>query len=115
MIVGQQTSMRRYTQFVSGKQLPLALGLMEIPASKSALLKAYRRLEFSRRLSFEQVMSDPAYAIGVRNLADAIARRRTSGYAMNGTPTNAKPADDMDTPLAPRTEFHYSAHAKGDR
>jgi hypothetical protein len=107
--------MRRHTQFDTRQQIPLPLGRMEIPASESALLKAYRRLEFSRRLSFEQVMSDPSYAIGVRNLADAIARRRTSGYAMNGTPTNAKPADDMDTPLAHRTEFHYSANAKGDR
>jgi hypothetical protein len=36
------------------------------------------RLQLSARLSFEQVMSDPAYAIGIGNLADAMARRRFS-------------------------------------
>lgn len=45
-------------------------------ARESALRAAYVRLQLSARLSFEQVMSDPAYAIGIRNLADAIARRR---------------------------------------
>ena len=115
MIEIQQTTMRRHTQFDSGKQIPLALDLMEIPAGEPALLAAYRRLELSRRLSFKQVMSDRAYAIGVRNLADAIARRGTSGYATNGTPSTMEPAENMDTLLAHRTEFHYSANAKGGR
>ena len=78
--------MRRHTQFDSGKQIPLALDLMASPASEPALFAAYRRLELSRRLSFEQVMSDRAYAIGVRNLADAMARRRTSGNMAGSTP-----------------------------
>lgn len=115
MIVIQQTTMRHHTQFDSGKQIPLALDLTAIPASESALLAAYRRLELSRRLSFNQVMSDRAYAIGVRNLADAIARRGTSGYATNGTPSTVEPAEDIDTLSAHRTDFHYSANAKGGR
>ena len=115
MIVIQQTTMRRHTQFDSGKQIPLAFDLMAIPAGEPALLAAYRRLELSRRLSFKQVMSDRAYAIGVRNLADAIARRGTSGYAANRTLSTIEPAEDMDTLLTHRNEFHHSANAKGGR
>jgi hypothetical protein len=40
-----------------------------------------------RHLAFEQVMSDRAYAIGVRNLADAIARLWASGNSTKSTPT----------------------------
>lgn len=40
-----------------------------------------------RHLAFEQVMSDRAYAIGVRNLADAIARRWASRNSTKSTPT----------------------------
>jgi hypothetical protein len=107
--------MRRHTQFDSWQQIPLALGRMEIPASESALLKAYRRLDLSRRLSFKQVMSDRAYAIGVRNLADAITRRGTRCYATNVPPSTIGPAEDMDGLLTHRTEFHYSANSKGGR
>ncbi len=51
--------------------------------SASVLRTAYTRLELSRRLSFEQVMSNRAYAIGVRNLADAMARRGACGSSAN--------------------------------
>ena len=67
--------MRHRTQSGSAKQIPLAFYPMAGPDSTSVLRKAYTRLELSRRLSFEQAMSNRAYAIGVRNLADAIARR----------------------------------------
>lgn len=67
--------MRHRTQSGSAKQIPLAFNPMASLDSASALRTAYTRLELSRRLSFEQVMSNRAYAIGVRNLADAIARR----------------------------------------
>ena len=71
--------MRRHTQSGSGKQIPLAFNLMATPESKSVLRTAYTRLELSRRLTFEQVMANSVYAIGVRNLAEAIVRRGTSG------------------------------------
>lgn len=67
--------MRRHTQPDLGKQIPLAFNLMPNPEAESILRTAYGRLELSRRLSFEQAMADRIYAIGVRNLADAIARR----------------------------------------
>ena len=67
--------MRHRTQSGSAEQIPLALIPMAGLDSNSVLRSAYTRLELSRRLSFEQVMSNRAYAIGVRNLADAMARR----------------------------------------
>jgi hypothetical protein len=70
--------MRHRTQSGSAKQIPLALIPLVKPDATSGLLSAYTRLELSRRLSFEQVMSNRAYAIGVRNLADAMARRGAS-------------------------------------
>ena len=69
--------MRHRTQSGSAEQIPLALIPMAGLDSNSVLRSAYTRLELSRRLSFEQVMSNRAYAIGVRNLADAMARRGT--------------------------------------
>lgn len=71
--------MRHRTQSGSGKQIPLAFNPMANLDTTSILRTAYTRLELSRRLSFEQVMSNRACAIGVRNLADAIARRGTCG------------------------------------
>jgi hypothetical protein len=67
--------MHRHTQHASAKQIPLDLGPLPGPVPESALRAAYKRLEFSRRLTFEQVMANRALAIGIRNLADAIARR----------------------------------------
>ncbi|MCX7140098.1 MAG: hypothetical protein NT123_03150 [Proteobacteria bacterium] len=66
--------MRHSTQSGTTKQIPLDLSMVALDTT-SVLRSAYRRLELSRRLSFEQAMSNRAYAIGVRNLADAMARR----------------------------------------
>jgi hypothetical protein len=67
--------MRYRTQSGSAKQIPLALYPMAGLDSSLVLRSAYTRLQLSRRLSFEQAMSNRAYAIGVRNLADAMTRR----------------------------------------
>ncbi len=56
-------------------QLPLPLEPLANPRTDAALRAAYRRVEISRRLTYEQAMSRTACAIGIRNLADAIARR----------------------------------------
>ena len=40
-----------------------------------------------RFLSFEQAMQKRAYAHGIRNLADALARQWAGGSAPNGAPT----------------------------
>jgi len=73
--------MRHRTQSVSEKQIPLAFNPAACLDNKSVLHAAYTRLQLSRRLSFEQVMSNRAYAIGVRNLADAMARRSACANA----------------------------------
>ena len=73
--------MRHRTQSGSAKQIPLAFNPIASLDNTWVLRTAYTRLELSRRLSFEQVMSNRAYAIGVRNLADAIARRGACGNA----------------------------------
>jgi hypothetical protein len=70
--------MRQHVQSGFGKQIPLAFSSMAGLDSESVLRRAYTRLELSRRLTFEQVMANRVYAIGVRNLADAIVRRGTS-------------------------------------
>lgn len=73
--------MQRHAQHARARQL--ALDLDPDPAAQAAreaaLRAAYRRLQLSVRLSFEQVMSDPSYAIGIRNLAHAMAQRRGHG------------------------------------
>ena len=70
---------RHHAQRSSGnaasRQLPLAFEAVAPPGTESALRAAYRRLAISRRLSYEQAMSQRAYEIGIRNLAEAIARR----------------------------------------
>jgi hypothetical protein len=76
--------MHRHAQQLSGKQIPLNLEPTANPASESALRAAYKRMKLSRYLGFEQVMSNRALAIGIRNLADAIARRGTAGSTTNG-------------------------------
>ena len=88
--------MRHRTQSGSGKQIPLAFNPLASVDSKSVLRSAYTRLELSRRLSFEQVMSNRACAIGVRNLADAMARRLASGKSSSsnaGADANTEYAD----------------------
>jgi hypothetical protein len=67
--------MQRHAQHVSEKQIALNLRSAVFPTIESALRAAYVRLELARFLSFEQAMADPVYAIGIRNLAEAIARR----------------------------------------
>jgi hypothetical protein len=67
--------MYRFAQVDGVKQIPLGLEPTGDPGSESALRAAFKRLDISRRLSFEQAMSDPAIAIGIRNLSCAIARR----------------------------------------
>ena len=74
-------NMRRHAQSGSAQQIPLAFYTMPAPEGMSALRRAYTRLELSRRLSFEQAMANRTYAIGVRNLADAIARRAARARA----------------------------------
>jgi hypothetical protein len=91
--------MHRHNQSGSRKQLPLAFDLMASPESTPVLRMAYRRLELSRRLTFEQVMSNRALAIGVRNLADAIARRGSSGNSAKSTPNTDEIAEDLDLVL----------------
>jgi hypothetical protein len=76
--------MRHRTQSASGKQIPLAFNPAASLDCKSVLHLAYTRLQLSRRLSFEQVMSDRACAIGVRNLADAIVRRGSFAVSSRG-------------------------------
>jgi hypothetical protein len=55
-------------------QLPLAFESAG-SETETALRDAYRRLAISRSLSYEQAMSRRPYEIGIRNLAEAIARR----------------------------------------
>ena len=88
------------TEYGSGKQIPLALDLMADPASESALRAAYRRLELSSRLTFEQIMSVRAHAIVVRNLAEAIARRRASDDSTKNTPVTNAIWEAMDPELS---------------
>jgi len=64
-----------HPQSGSAKQIPFAFYPVARADSASVLRTAYMRLQLSRRLSFEQAMSNRAYAIGVRNLADAMTRR----------------------------------------
>ena len=70
--------MQRHAEHVSRRQTQISFDLMEQPMSASPLRVAYARLELSRNLSFEQAMANPVYAIGIRNLADAMARRAAS-------------------------------------
>ena len=75
--------MHRHVQNACAKQLPLDLDLDPLAqaARESALRAAYARLQLSLHLSFEQVMSDPVYGIGIRNLAHAMAQRRGAASA----------------------------------
>ena len=75
--------MHHRTQSGTAKQIPLALYPMAVADTASVLRSAYTRLELSRRLSFEQAMANRACAIGVRNLADAMERRRACANSAN--------------------------------
>ncbi len=67
------------TRLATPGQLPLVFESAARPETESALRAAYRRLAISRSLSYEQAMSERAYEIGIRNLAEAIARRIRRG------------------------------------
>lgn len=67
--------MHRHTRHVAEMQIPLDLEPTVNAGSESALRAAYQRLRLSRKFSFERAMSNRALAIGIHNLADAIARR----------------------------------------
>jgi hypothetical protein len=55
----------------------MALELAPPPASAiESLRAAFATLDIARRLTFEQAMANRAYSIGIRNLAEACARRR---------------------------------------
>ena len=75
--------MTRIAQQDPARQIPLGLEPLANPATEAAQRAAFKRLEISRRLTFEEAVSDAAYAIGIRNLAEAIARRvnRRRGHA----------------------------------
>ncbi len=70
--------MQGHDQLDSEKQGAPGLGSVVFPTIESALRAAYERLELSRLLTFEQAMSDPVYATGIRSLAEAIARRESA-------------------------------------
>jgi len=73
--------MHARNQHASAGQIPLDLDPAVRLARESRLRAAYARLQLARHLSFEQMMAHPVYAIGIRNLADAIARRRRGAAA----------------------------------
>jgi hypothetical protein len=56
-------------------QMSLGLELEADACSEAALRAVYRRLELSRRKTFEQALSSRAFAIGVRNVAGVLVRR----------------------------------------
>jgi hypothetical protein len=62
------------TQRASGKQYQLAFDPNAMHANNMPLRLAYERLQLSRQFTFEQAMSVPIFAIGIRNLADAMTR-----------------------------------------
>jgi hypothetical protein len=107
--------MRHRTQSGFGKQIPLAFNPMASVDGKAILRSAYTRLELSRRLSFEQVMSNRAYAIGVRNLADAMARRRTSGISRKSNSGANAVAENMDPGPDLRPGIDYPGAEEGKR
>ena len=98
----------------SWKQLPLAFNLNADPESMSALRAAYSRLSLSRRFTFEQVMSDRALAIGIRHLAEAIARRQALGYPAESTPTTNEIPEGTDRKFGFQPEINRSGTDRGD-
>ena len=115
LIVRLQAGMRHQTHTGSGKQIPLALNLIANPEVASVLHTAYARLELSRRLTFEQVMADRIYAIGVRNLADAIVRRTGPGDPRKYTPGTRAIGKPRDPASGFRAEIDHSGAEEGDR
>lgn len=67
--------MARLARVDPAAQIPLGLEPVASPDNESALRAAFRRLDISQRFTFEQAMSDAAFSICVRNVAEATARR----------------------------------------
>lgn len=106
--------MRHRTQSGSAKQIPLAFNPTVNFDWTSDLRTAYTRLALSRRLSFEQAMSNRAYAIGVCNLADAIARRGACGNSRKSSSSVNAIAQKMEFLSDPRQEIKHSGAEKGE-
>ena len=67
-----------------------------------------------RTLSFEQIMHDRAHAIGVRSLADAIARRWACGNAPIDAPTTDEIAGLLQSEWVVSGRFRALRSAKRD-
>jgi hypothetical protein len=66
--------MQQHALHVSENRIAVNLEPMVSTGGKPALRAAFERLELSNFLTLEQAMLDPAYAIGIRNLAEALMR-----------------------------------------
>jgi hypothetical protein len=56
--------------------MPLSLSQApQDPTTESALRAAFKRMPIAKRMSFEQAIANPAIAIGIRNLAEALAKK----------------------------------------
>ena len=66
--------MQRHAQHGSENRIAPNHQLAVAPASHQSLQAAFEKLELSRFLTLEQAMLDPEYAVGIRNLADALVR-----------------------------------------
>jgi hypothetical protein len=73
--------MQRHSRRACERQIPLDLEPTVNPRSESALRAAYQRVHLPRKFSFEDAMSNRALAIGIENLADAMARHHYSRNA----------------------------------
>lgn len=65
-----------------------------------------------RTLAFEQIMHDRAHAIGVRNLADAIARRWACGTSPNSAPSTDEIAGLLQSDWVVSGRFRSFGSAK---
>jgi len=50
---------------------------LDLPKAETVPLpEAFAQMELSRRMSFEQAMADPAFALCIRNYAEALEQKR---------------------------------------
>jgi hypothetical protein len=66
--------MQQYSQHGSKNPRAFNLESMSRTQERPFLQAAFERLELSHFLTLEQAMLDPEYAIGIRNLAEALKR-----------------------------------------
>ena len=97
--------MHRHNQSGSWMQLPLAFNSNASPEGMSALRAAYCQLKLSRHMTFEEVMSDRALEIGIRHVAEAIARRQAPATPAKGAPVITENAKGADAMFGPRLEI----------